>query len=84
MQPWAVGESQTLLFQRLADVVIPRCGEFGSQQVSNFLWAYVVADIAVPSLCDSDFICACLAKRFYYRESQPASSVAVVAGGAKV
>jgi hypothetical protein len=36
------GQSQLLLYQKLANVSIKRCGEFSSKEVANFLWAYAI------------------------------------------
>jgi hypothetical protein len=62
---WAyatIGQTDRYLFFSFAPTVKSIMGECNIQDVANIGWAYAVANVDVPSLFNSDFISACLAK----------------------
>jgi hypothetical protein len=68
---WAyatIGQTDQRLFLSFAPTVKSKMGECNSQNLANIGWAYAVANVSVPSLFDSDFISACLAKENDFSE----------------
>jgi hypothetical protein len=62
---WAyaiIGQTDQRLFLSFAPAVKSKMSDCDSQNLANIGWAYAVANVAVPSLFNSDFLSACLAK----------------------
>ena len=62
---WAyatIGQTDRYLFFSFAPTAMSIMAECNIQDISNIGWAYAVANVDVPSLFNSDFISACLAK----------------------